>query len=192
MTLEEILQEVDIRVSNTVSRDTKVRWVNQIQKRLYRVFRYPPSYYEFQTVPQQADYPLPADCAEDQILDIIYDGSSIPRFSPGHRIPGQYSWSIYAGFLRIQPTPIMAVPVTIVYVPKYTDLSNDEDVSKLPEDFHEILVVGCAARVAQASDNPQLASSLSQEFTQMVSEAMITFKPPYEPTAPANALPWTR
>lgn len=192
MTLAEILQEVDIRVPNTVSRDTKVRWVNQIQKRLYRVFRYPPAYHEFQTVPQQADYPLPADCAEDQILDVLYDGKPIPHFAPGHRIPRQYAWTIYNGQLRIEPTPIAEDTVTIIYFPKYQDLVADTDTPQFPEEFHELLVVGCAARVAQASGESQLASALSNEFTAMVSEAMITFKPPYAPAAPANVLPWTR
>lgn len=192
MTLEEILLDVDTRVPNTVSRDTKIRWINQLQRRLYRIFRYPPTTYQFQTVPQQTDYPLPFDVVEDQIIDVLLDGKALPRFAPGRRIPGQYAWTLYAGNLRIEPAPLSESTVELIYIPRYQDLVADTDEPGFPEDFHEMLVVGCASRVANAVGDRNLADSLSQEFTQMVSEAMILFRPPYEPAAPTTILPWTR
>lgn len=154
MLLSEILGHVDTMVPNALPAAIKIQWINQIQNELYRDFPVPEGVAVFNTVMGQAAYTLPSDCPEDRIRALLINGKEYP-FVPASDcdLSGETKFwtTVVTGDILINPTPDAVYKGVLYYRPRPRQLSEaDMNVKPaFPEDFHEMLILGCSARVAK-------------------------------------------
>jgi hypothetical protein len=177
LTVEKILNYSRIP-PNTISAAEKVRWLNQVQRQLFRDYPLPESVYRFDTVAGVAIYPLPDDCPEDRITKITVGGYYYP-FQAYSEEAGSYFWTIVAGQLMIYPTPETSGTEILIYcAPRPNELSesNLNAVPNFPEDYHELLVYGLAKRIAQARQDVALVNNFEADYQELAREANKEFK----------------
>lgn len=152
----------------------KVSWMNQIQNQLYRDYPLPDKTATFSTVKGTDTYDFPADCPEDRVQllnvggrDYVY--STI--FDADDAFV--YYWRAIAGKIVLYPIPDQIQSATLYYGPRPVTLT-EADLTAIPSfplDFHELLMVGCAARVAKAVGNLQLASIYEGDYRMLIEKA---------------------
>lgn len=174
MNLREILSMVDAMVTNDLSPSLKISWINQIQNQLYRDYPLPEAIHSFHTIPNQAFYELPEDCREDRISHVMIGENKYPYVPQGFDIDASKFCSIVTGTLLIHPVPKQATLSFLHYKPSPNQLSaeNLEEEPTFPKDFHELLVLGCASRVAKT--NPEtlaLARIFDEDFLRLADKA---------------------
>lgn len=177
MLLQEILDDVDTYVPNSLPTLRKIKWINQIQNQLYRDYVLPDAIFPFTTTDAQS-YTLPDDCAEDRIDSVAIDGKEeFYVSSPSrHRYPDDYRfWTIQVGFLYINPVRTAGLQGYVYYKPRHLELSesNLNGSPTFPVDFHELLVFGCSKRVALALKTPdfKLASVHDGYYKELAEKA---------------------
>lgn len=178
MTLDEILQDVDLKVpGNGIENKIKVMWINQVQRILYRDYPLPEAVYKFQTLVDEPLYPLPTDCAEDRINTLLVNNVEYDYLSDNEDAKERF-WSTLAGNLFLYPTPTEVVDVLIYYGPRPVDLSETRltEVPTFPEDYHKLLVLGCAIECAKAIDDVAKANNLTQDYMELAAKADRDFR----------------
>lgn len=165
MKLYEIIESVDILVPNSVPAAEKIKWINNIQRTLYRDYPVPEAVQPLIIKPGVQFYPLPENCAEDRITEVVINDRTYPYITrrPDNEDSGDYFCTFVAGTLMIYPPPAMNTVGYLYFKPRPVTLTTD-DMQKEPEfpaDFHELLVFGCASRVALTKPE---TTGQSQEF----------------------------
>lgn len=172
MTLQEILEDADSIAPNAYTNAQKVRWLNQIQRQLFRHYPLPEQLFELQIVPDVQFYPLPENCPEDRITSIVIDNQEY-RFAVNDQpAPGRF-WTMVAGQIFIHPKPTVEMTGIITCEPRYVALSesNLNAVPQFPEDFHELLVNGLAQRIAKRRKDAILANNAQADYNEILREA---------------------
>lgn len=179
MTLEEILQDVDSLVSNSIQPGIKVRWCSQIQRQVYRELPIEEDVYPFLTKVGYQVYEVPADCQLDNIKSVVIGGREYEEAHPDEADPPKYFWSVTSNTFMISPAPDEVMNGFIRYKPTPVDFSetNLNVTPKLPEDFHQLYVDGCAARVAKAEKDFQAARVYEDSFAELLDKAIRTINP---------------
>lgn len=177
MLLSEILGQVDTMVPNALSASIKIQWINQVQNELYRDFPVPEGVAVFDTLKDQAAYTLPSDCAEERIRALLINGEEYP-FIPVTDVDnsgyGKFWTTVVTGDILLNPTPDAVYKGVLYYKPRPRQLTeNDMNVKPIfPEDFHELLVLGCAARVAKTkAETLGQASMFESDFLRLSERA---------------------
>lgn len=160
MILRDILREVGVMVPNDIPPDILVSWINQVQSSLYRDYPLPDAVYAFAVNVGVQFYNPPVNCPEDRIEKLVINDMEIlflPNNSDVRVDDGTAFWTMIAGQIFISPEPESTKAATLYYRPKPADLTmaNLNVVPEFPIDFHELLVLGCAAKAA--SLNPSMA-----------------------------------
>ena len=155
MTLQEIIDQIDINVPNSLPLSTKIGFVNRIIEEYYRDHPVPDAVYPFITVPGQDFYELPPNCPEDRITKIVVDEKTYAYRDL--RAPQTYfSWSIVAEHVQLYPRPERALDAFIFFRPRPEGMT-ESDLNTIPGfayDFQEMLVYGGSQRVAVAMAKP--------------------------------------
>lgn len=172
MLLKEILADVDLIVPNSINDTTKVRWLNQVQRQMYRDYAFPDTSHQFHTEIGRSLYLLPDNCERDRITSLII-GNKAYEFKGIDQVATNGCYSIVDGKLWIHPTPSQSIESYINYRPRPRDVRVDMQNASpdFPEDFHELLVLGVAARVSRATQNHQLTRELEEDFALLELEA---------------------
>lgn len=180
MNLSQILTEVKLLtpVSADVTDDQLVLRINQVQRKLYRELVLPDKLYRFSSTPDVPYYDLPMDCSEDRIKNILVDGQDYRIVSNEEEKPPLFFATVFLNKLFLYPNPSNVVDVYVYYRPRYHDLSagNPYDMPDLPEDYHELLVYGCAQWVASTQRDVDMVNNMQSEFDALLSEAKKYFK----------------
>lgn len=178
MLLQEILDDVDTYVPNSLPTLRKIKWVNEIQKQLYRDYVLPDAIFPFTTVVNLKLYTLPADCAEDRIDSVSVGKEGLTYISSPfrHQLPADASyWTVQAGILFINPARTAGQQCYVYYKPRPFELSEDNltESPTFPIDFHELLVFGCSKRVALSLKTPdfKLASVHDGYYKELAEKA---------------------
>lgn len=179
MQLYDILQDVDLYVENAIPEENKIRWLNQVQRQLFREYPLPDQTADIPLVPGTATYDLPADCPEDRIRTVTINGNEIV-YAPFRENPkyGTY-WTAKEGKITIGPTPTQNdKTLEIYYLPRPAELTSDNlsAIPDFPEDYHEVLSLGCAARVARAEGQYDAANALEKQSQALAFEAATRVK----------------
>lgn len=189
MTLDEILQDADVMAPNTLPVTTKIRWLNQIQRQIFRDYPVPEAVYPFYTEAETALYGLPDDMAEDRIQRVVvgeneYDYKSIQDEAVDNM------WTITAGHMLLHPTPLQQELVYVYYKPRPVDMTAEDMDSEpgLPVDFHELLTYGVAARVARATGDVGLSVSHEETFYRLSEKSKLDLGKPRKRQVTINKL----
>lgn len=178
MLLQEILDDVDTYVPNSIPAIRKIKWINEIQNQLYRDYVLPDAIFPFTTVTNMQLYTLPIDCAEDRIDSVVIDNNEERYISSPHRhtlIIDAYYWTIQTGVLFINPIRTAGLQGYVYYKPSPSVLSesNLQESPTFPKDYHEILVFGCALKVLLTTSSPdsQKYSYLDERYKVITEKA---------------------
>lgn len=176
MLLGEIIDQVDTLVPNSLPLGIKISWVNQIQNQLYRDYLDFEAVHVFYTVKGAPAYILPADCPVDRIRAIVIDEKEYDMVPAGGDPGGStHFWtSVVTGDILIHPTPDQTYKGVLYYRPRPLQLTEKhlEKKPMFPEDFHEMLVFGCCARVAKTTkDYLALAPVYTEEYEKLAIRA---------------------
>lgn len=178
MILSEILSDVDLLVPNSINDMTKVRWLNQIQRQMYRDYAFPDTSHAFYTEPGRSLYVVPDNCERDRITGVVV-GNDVYEYRSIDQDAAGYCFSIIEDKLWINPTPNREIESYLNYRPRPRDMRVEMQDAKpdFPEDFHELFVLGVGVRVARAVQNYKLASELEGSFTMLEIEAKRKLRP---------------
>jgi len=164
-TVQQLLNYVDT-YRNSYTTDMKVGWMDAVQRQIFQDVPHEALPYEFTTVAGFAFYPLPTDCDPLGVKQVVIEtkpGSenyktlryvaveSNERFSLSDEF-----YSIQANtnlFLNPMPTEQTEGRKVILYYnkrPAALSAANLSAVPDLEEDFHELLVLGTKAKIAEA------------------------------------------
>ena len=174
MTLEELLQDVDLLVPNSIALDVKVRFMNQVQNQLFRDYDVSKSSYVFTLIPGEELYPLPEDCPEDMIRSVVVEGRTYELANTEDSITDE-TYFVHSGLLTIIPSPQKEGKGMVHYLRRPRKINEYvlEREPDFPRDYHELLSYGCAIRVARIEQDYEQLSVLEGEFQRMRQEADI-------------------
>lgn len=176
MNVQEMLDQVNMMVPNSLPDSLKISWFNQVQNQLFRDHQVPAAASLLVTEPGKKIYPLPDDCPEDRITQVVLQNRTypyVPQAADAEFGPDAFC-TIVIGQLLIHPVPEQAVNALVYYKPRPVQLSIDEldAVPTFPADYHELLVLGCASRVAKTDPNMlSLASVFDADFLRLADKA---------------------
>lgn len=179
MLLKEILLDANLLVPNTISDESKVRWLNELQGQLYRDFAFPNVSTTFTAETGKNLFTLPTDCSRERITSVIvgetnYEYRSIDQDVTDH------CWTVMEEReLFIYPTPTQTVIAFLNYRPRPQRMTIDmqEEKPDFPEDFHEVLVYGIATRIARAEQDTNRAVELKATFDELHEKAQKELRP---------------
>lgn len=172
MNLQEILDDIDTEVPNAFTNTQKVRWINDTQKRIYRRFNLPDKVDKFPTTIGIQFYPLPVNCPQDRINSVAVDNVTYDYKGGEEEATAQF-YTFVSGQIMLYPTPDKVVDVLIYHSPRPKDMSetNLTDIPEVPEDYHRLLVLGCAIECAKRIHDVAMANNLTSDFNELLFEA---------------------
>lgn len=175
MILSELLIHVDTLIPNSIHIPIKIAWMNQVQNQLFRDYPTAEAVEIIDIKARREFYALPDSCPEDRIQRLVignksYDYIPTPEESDG--ASGQF-FTVTIGTILISPIPTEAGSGYLFYKPRPSTLSVDnlDAAPTFPSDYHELLVLGCASRVAKASENLKMAAIFDADYLRLADEA---------------------
>lgn len=185
MLLQEILDAVDSYIPNALHNPLKIGFINQIQRQLYRDYPVPEATYRFVTDGFNQLIVLPSDCAEDRITKVVMDEEDLPYIplaDSDQVSETEEFWTIVDGVMLINPSGTADRIAYVYYRPRAFELSEDNlgEAPTFPEDFHELLVFGCAKRVALALPVPDTTKIqvFDTEYHRLAEKADLVLRKP--------------
>jgi hypothetical protein len=192
--LSEILFQVDAMVPNALQDSIKIGWINQIQNELYRDYPVMENVFKFTTVVGEGAYTLPKNIPPDRIQYIMIGKTQYPyaALTDEETIYTHFWTTIISGDIMLYPVPVAPEEAVIYYRPRPNQLaaSRPDEEPTFPEDFQELLILGCAARVARV--NPEtltLAGIYDLDFQRLADKADRVLTKPKQKTT-TIARPW--
>lgn len=156
MKLSEIVETVDMLIPNSIPLSTKIQWINQLQNQFFRDYPLPETVHPFAVKANQQFYVLPDDCPQDRITEVVVNDRHypyIPRVDSETDV--ERFCTFVSGTLMIYPNPTEQTLGFLYYKPRPVQMTVEtmDAEPTFPLDFHELLVFGCASRVAKANPN---------------------------------------
>lgn len=169
MNLRSMLNEVGILVPNDIPLDVQVSWMNQVQSSLYRFYQTEETASQFIVQPTDAFYDLPPNCLADRTRRLVLDEKEIPYIVPGEEeelFSEDKYWTIVNNQIALSWIPDKMYTATLYFLARPAALSLDaiDAEAAFPSDFIELLIVGCAAKVAMATKATDLLGPLQMQF----------------------------
>lgn len=164
-TIQQLLTTVNTTYRNTYSTDQKIEWMDTTQRQIYQAVPMESIPFVFQTVADFSFYPLPDDCDRFGIKQVTIEKTAgtekyetleyISLESNQQLGTGSHFYSELDGEIFLNPLPTTedeGKNVVIIYNHRPAELSTLDltTVPDLPEDFQELLVLGCLERIARA------------------------------------------
>lgn len=178
MLLQDILEEADMLAPNAVSQDRKIRYINEIQRRIYRDYPLNLVSYFFYTVANQTNYTLPSDCNEENIEAIFIDNNEWYYHTMEDKSVNGYGYFIENGDIILAQTPTTQMEGYITYRQAPADLTATDLPNEVPfmPDYHELYVLGLAAKLAMLQGNFGDAEQYEVRFNNLAVEAIRKIK----------------
>lgn len=163
MKLKDMLTEVGILVPNDIPPDVQVSWMNQVQNSLYRFYGTSETPYNFVVQPGVSFYVLPANCLEERARRLVVDGielTFVPPYEDDNLAVNTKYWSVISKQIFIAPVPDTMKNAVLYYQasPTALSLSAIDTEATFPADYIELLILGCAVKVAIATKSDVLTA----------------------------------
>lgn len=176
MKLSEIVEDADLLVPNAFTREQKIRMANQAQRQLFRDYPLNSTVFTFSVKAGVDTYSIPANCLQENIADVLVNGQNYPFTTPG----SSKGYQIVNDKLILAPSPYQDMTGKIYYKAALPDLTVNEwnDTPDFPEDYHELLVLGIANRIAERTQDYKQAAELDGRFRRLAIEALTKMTKP--------------
>jgi hypothetical protein len=192
-TVQQLLDDINLRYRNTFTTDQKVFWMNQVQRHIYQVVRHESEPFLFTTVADIAFYPLPDDCdikGIEQITIQIDNDTDIKkqdyeqleyRRKDEPASVGDRFYSLVGRDIFLYPIPTTDTAGRNVYIyyaktPKEllsTNLTAEPDLDK---NFQELLVLGTLERICAARKDVQMKNNYASDFMVLLDDYEFMYK----------------
>lgn len=173
MKVKEILEDADLLVPNALSQTHKIRYLNQIQKQLYRDFPGPLKSEAFQTAPGTSMYNI--SMQTDRVKSVFVNDQEY-TFKTTEDANVGYLYTFMDGELFIQPTPTEVLEGYVLYEGEPVGIVGlEEEISFLP-DYHELFVLGLAQKLAMVVNDFKRAGEFEMRFRSLALEASIKLR----------------
>jgi hypothetical protein len=174
--LKEILAEVDLLVTNSVTVQNKITFINQMQNEIFKEVHPKQNSYLFYTMNGVDMYDLPDDCGE--LLELYINGKEYHKRGKDDRNYGDI-YTLVNGAVLINPIPDGEYESYFYYHASPTQLTIDNMnvTPDLPSDFHEVLTLGCARKVALIMKDYDSAKILGDQYSTMLRDVLIKLSP---------------
>lgn len=175
MKLRDMLNQVGVLVPNDIPIDMQVSWMNQTQSSLYRFFESSEAAFEFVVQPNESFYDLPVNCIEGRTQRLVVDGEDVMYIAPEEddTLRDIKFWTVFNKQVFLSPVPDRMQEATLYYKPSPTVLSVDaiDSDATFPTDFIELVILGCAIKVALATRATDILPVLQLEFERLKDRA---------------------
>ncbi len=190
MNLTQLLAAVNVRGFETDTSSQATAALNEVQRRVAGMHRWPwlrtdstitlvagTSTYStpadwMHTIALYISGPSPANVDELEWLDhesFTYEQLRNTQISGG--VP-MYWTGAYSAQIRVTPTPTAAGTLRLVYQKTATDLVSGSDVSVIPVPYHDVLVLGACAILAQRQARWDAAQAWGMQYENRLHEMM--------------------
>lgn len=179
-TVQQLLDDINLRYKNTFSTAQKVVWMNEVQKELFQKARVEAVPFYFTTVSGQSWYALPNDCDPDDIQRLTIEtgvGTGYYNPLPFKRMDEEISESEEFYTIQTTNTFLNPVPTTttagrrvhIYYFKKPIELSETalSASPELQEAYQPLLKLGVLIIMAQANEDAVMANNFTTEYNTM-------------------------
>lgn len=180
LTIEKIISEADVRVSNAISTEKKVDWLNVINTEFFDIVKIPQAE-SFVTVANSSKYVL-ADTIRAKNIDRVFVGTTVyPSFLHEAVSPGQnfHIFKDVSGEMELYPAPSKAELAGIV---RYHRMPSTSFVSTTltavpdaPTEYHWIYILGLAEMIAKAMDDVSKANNYGNDYRAALSVAQANY-----------------
>lgn len=173
MLLKDILEEADLYVPNALSQEQKIRFINETQRKLYRDFPLAEAAHTFQTVPGTFYYAFPWNVTDEQVT-AVFIGDKEYHYQTLEDTRKSNVYTLLEGQLFVQPTPTDVLSGYVQYKKRPTDLTINDLANEVPSfpDYHELLVLGCAQKLAIVEKDFKAAGEFEVRYQNLVMDAI--------------------
>lgn len=182
-TVQELLEDIDIRIPNAFTVKQKITWMNQAMRILFKYMN-DTAVTTFTTVENQSTYLLPTDCLLDQILIIEITSDSVVTnqsvfvkyYFSGllDDLSGNKYYDALNGNFGLNPIPDTTGYNGRIYFRKNPIYLSESNLSAVPEvnpDYQIALEYYVLSVIAKSGHNPdvELANNYTMEFNNIIS-----------------------
>ena len=201
-TTQEIIDMVDLEVRNTYTAAQKCAWLDMIHKQLYRRIRKDRDIVssDIALIDDTIKYALPSGIDPADIKTVVRNYGvvdatieDIPFKELSEEIgDDELCYNLIKGYIIFNALTNDDTSVTIFYLEGPTTITDQtlDDTPELPEDFHELLVVGLMERIARARRDAISKTNYANDYNMLLNDAefmKLDSAPEY--TAPRDVLP---
>lgn len=207
MNLYEILDDADGRITNISLRHEKIRWLNQIQRKVFRTINIPSSA-NIKTVDGQKLYALATDFPTDRIYRLTVDSVEYP-YRRLDQATVAYFYYILLTQLGLEPAPSeddldiwifynkrpvdLCDNLTDAQIDALTDVALQAVTPELPVDYHELYVFALCEKIAKAKEDVTLANNYVSDYNKLLTDMTLQLmnqQPEYPDTRDVMPRTW--
>lgn len=168
MNLNDVINETNIRVPNTIAAADKVTFLNEINQEFFSLVKIPLAYL-FNAVAGTASYPTVSGVRAKNISLVNVGTAQYSSFQYENLPPGRNYWVFNDATqtITLSPAPTSAGQGAIRYfqMPSSTYLSSDLNATPdAPAEYHHIYTLGLCAKVAKAIPDISLGNNYQSEY----------------------------
>lgn len=171
MSLQQIIDEADVLVPNSINVDNKIKWLNEINVGFFEVVKIPKIIF-FNTVANQSIVTLTGQQLAMRNIDRVMVGSSIYRSLQLEDVSaGNYGYVFdEPNSLTLDPAPSSVVKGYVRSMQSATRTftavspAPGTQFPEAPEAYHEIYVLGLAEKIAKAQDDVVKANNYGADY----------------------------
>lgn len=169
MKLRDMLTEVGILVPSDIPLEVQVSWMNQVQSSLYRYYGIGETPHNLIVQPSVSFYDLPPNCIPERVRRLVVGDEELEYVASDEDNDVTATtkfWTVFNKQVFISPVPVMMENATLYYLasPTPLDIGAIDDEATFPADYIELLILGCAIKVAIAAKAADILPSLQIQF----------------------------
>lgn len=174
-TVNQVLDDINIRLPNTYSKESLFLWINETMKKIYKDLAIQ-SQYSFITSKGRELYVLPEDCSIDMINSVTMSEKARSQNNP-------YSWGNFIelksylpqekmntlgyydgreGLIGIYPVPKDIRKINIYYMKKPKMITSEDDYIELDDNYIDLVKYNVMSIIAMSGHNPD--TELANEY----------------------------
>lgn len=185
-TVEQVLEDIQVRLPHEYSQDTLFLWINETMKKIYKDLAIQ-SQYSFITSAGQELYSLPEDCSIDMISyvtrsnkarnqDNPYDWGGFKQlksYLPEENMIEEGYYDGREGLLGLYPCPKDVRKIDVYYWKKPKMVTSETDYIELNDNYIDLVKYNVMSIIAMSGHNPdiELANEYILLYNNLVQQA---------------------
>lgn len=172
MTLQEIFDEIAEKYPHSLTNESVVRKINQVQNELFRTSFKNPTLSVYSLIKGVFAYQIPFP--KSSLLEVIVNGEEYNYQSVRRQSNRPYYYFVGANVLAINPTPTEDITdgLTLFHnkYPMQVTVDGLNIVPELDEDFHMLLVYGPLVQIAESFSDVAMVNNFTSKYNGLVEE----------------------
>lgn len=180
LSIQQIINEADVRVPNPFDAAQKVTWLNEVNNEFFDIVRIP-KVHRFLIVGGTDIYTVPPT-VKSHTVEIIRSESNFYESLQYETVsPGRNNWSLDddTNKLFLSPRPMIDGEGVIIYRKEATTVflvSNLSARPDAPNNYHYAYILGLCERIAKAMNDVTLANNYAIDYRNQLALAQETYR----------------